>query len=181
MVRTIALRAKQQSVEDAFRLSTAVCPMYLTECTVACICASQYRPRYASSSPPAKVLNLLFAPITHRSPAISPSRMSEAATDSPALAGRCGECCTRTVQHSGVARGTVEVIAGLETYVARPRDDPENLNANASKIILFFADVFGPMYNNAKLAMDYWAEEGAWRVLARTYAARGRRELPLAS
>ncbi|KAI0696879.1 alpha/beta-hydrolase [Cerioporus squamosus] len=57
------------------------------------------------------------------------------------LAGPCGDCCARTVQHSGVARGTVEQYAGAE-------------------VILFFADVFGALYINSKLAMDYWAAHG---------------------
>lgn len=80
---------------------------------------------------------------------------------STSLAGPCSSCCTRlpTVQHSGRARGTVETIAGLATYIARPSTPVDQL-----KVILFFADVFGPLYPNSKLAMDYWAEHGAYRV-----------------
>ncbi|KAH9884650.1 Alpha/Beta hydrolase protein [Cubamyces lactineus] len=82
------------------------------------------------------------------------------------LTGPLGKCCTRTVPHSGVARGTVEDIAGLATYVARPRPGPEGAGGEggeegkATKVILYFADVFGPLYINSKLAMDYWAAHG---------------------
>ena len=88
------------------------------------------------------------------------------------LAGPCGDCCTRTVQHSGTPRGTTELIAGLTTYIARPNSQlnsshheakPEaEAEARPAKVILFFADVFGPLYVNSKLAMDYWAENGAY-------------------
>ncbi|KAI0640321.1 Alpha/Beta hydrolase protein [Trametes polyzona] len=71
------------------------------------------------------------------------------------LAGPPGDCCRQTVQHVGEPKGTVETIAGVETYTARP---PGGTIGN--KIILFFADVFGPLYVNSKLLMDYWAENG---------------------
>ncbi|KAI0328449.1 hypothetical protein GY45DRAFT_1254953 [Cubamyces sp. BRFM 1775] len=76
------------------------------------------------------------------------------------LTGPLGKCCTRT--HSGVARGTVELIAGLATYVARPRPAPEGEEGRGkeTRAILYLADVFGPLYINAKLAMDYWAAHG---------------------
>ncbi|RPD54501.1 alpha/beta-hydrolase [Lentinus tigrinus ALCF2SS1-6] len=76
------------------------------------------------------------------------------------LAGPCGDCCSRTVQHSGVARGTIEVIANLQTYVARPHPNLEDTQLRKLKVILFFADVFGALYINSKLAMDYWADNG---------------------
>ncbi|RDX44281.1 alpha/beta-hydrolase [Lentinus brumalis] len=79
-------------------------------------------------------------------------------TPAAPLAGPCGDCCARTVQHSGVARGTVEVIANLDTYVSRPHPDIDSTHPR--KVILFFADVFGALYINSKLAMDYWADHG---------------------
>ena len=51
-------------------------------------------------------------------------------------------------------RGTIEVVAGVETYVARPAD------GGNSKIVLFFGDVYGPLYINSQLIMDYWADNG---------------------
>ncbi|KAI0714662.1 alpha/beta-hydrolase [Earliella scabrosa] len=73
---------------------------------------------------------------------------------SDTLAGPPGECCRQTVQHVGQPRGVVENVAGVETYVARPT------SGSNSKIILFFGDVYGPMYVNSQLIMDYWAENG---------------------
>ncbi|KAI0701266.1 alpha/beta-hydrolase [Cerioporus squamosus] len=73
---------------------------------------------------------------------------------SATLAGPPGDCCRKTVQHDGEARGNVETIAGVETYVARPAD------GSTKKIILFFADVYGPIYINAELIIDYWADNG---------------------
>ncbi|KAJ8495072.1 hypothetical protein ONZ51_g1914 [Trametes cubensis] len=74
--------------------------------------------------------------------------------DDVPLTGPLGKCCTRTVPHSGVARGTVEVIAGLATRRRGGRGE------RGGKVILYFADVFGPLYINSKLAMDYWAAHG---------------------
>ena len=71
------------------------------------------------------------------------------------LAGPPGECCTKTVQHVGDPRGTIERIAGVETYIASPPS-----GTTEDKIILFFADIFGPLYVNSQLLMDYWADNG---------------------
>ncbi|KAI0779043.1 alpha/beta-hydrolase [Trametes elegans] len=73
---------------------------------------------------------------------------------SATLAGPPGDCCFRTVQHIGEPRGAVEKIAGVDTYVARPR------SGDSRKVILFFADVYGALYVNSKLVMDYWADNG---------------------
>ncbi|KAL1950924.1 hypothetical protein VTO73DRAFT_73 [Trametes versicolor] len=72
---------------------------------------------------------------------------------SPTLAGPPGECCRQTVHHVGTPRGTLESIADVQTYVARPASDTD-------KIILFFSDVFGALYTNSQLVMDYWADNG---------------------
>ena len=81
------------------------------------------------------------------------------------LAGPPGECCRQTVLHAGEARGTIETVAGVETYVARPAD------GSNGKIALFFGDIYGPMYINSKLIMDFWADNGAFSG-ARTYRGR---------
>ncbi|KAI0652751.1 alpha/beta-hydrolase [Trametes meyenii] len=70
------------------------------------------------------------------------------------LAGPLGACCFQTVQHVGDPRGTVEKIAGVDTYVARPS------GGGADKVVLFHADIFGPLYVNSKLIMDFWADNG---------------------
>ncbi|KAI0652750.1 hypothetical protein C8Q79DRAFT_923105 [Trametes meyenii] len=70
------------------------------------------------------------------------------------LAGPPGECCRQTVHHDGTPTGTLEVIGGATTYVARPK------TRDVTKIILFFSDVYGALYTNSQLVMDYWAENG---------------------
>ncbi|KZT63926.1 alpha/beta-hydrolase [Daedalea quercina L-15889] len=74
-----------------------------------------------------------------------------------------GDCCIKTVEHSGTARGTVEKIAGVDTYVSRPEELGEK-----RRVILFFADVYGPFFLNSQLIMDYWASNG-YLVLALDY------------
>jgi len=75
-------------------------------------------------------------------------------SDKP-LALAPGEDCFRAVQHSGDPQGTIETIAGVETYIATPRQ-----SQNPKGIIIFYADVYGPMYINNKLIQDYFAEQG---------------------
>jgi len=72
------------------------------------------------------------------------------------LAAAPGACCVKTVQHTGDPSGTIEKIADVETYIARPpKDEPQN-----ERIILFFSDVFSPLYINNKLIQDYFASRG---------------------
>lgn len=78
---------------------------------------------------------------------------------SPTLAGPPGECCRQTVHHVGTPRGTLEPIADVQTYIARPASA-----SDTDKIILFFSDVFGALYTNSQLIMDYWADNGAFWV-----------------
>ncbi|KAI0674008.1 alpha/beta-hydrolase [Trametes maxima] len=70
------------------------------------------------------------------------------------LAGPPGECCRQTVHHDGTPTGTLEIIGGVNTYVARPKAGV------VTKIIIFFSDVYGALYTNSQLVMDYWAENG---------------------
>ncbi|TDL17437.1 alpha/beta-hydrolase [Rickenella mellea] len=76
---------------------------------------------------------------------------------SKVLAEAPGEHCVAGVKHSGEAKGDVEVIAGVETYVSKP---PTGDGTKFKKIILFFADVYGPLYINNKLIQDYFASHG---------------------
>lgn len=78
-----------------------------------------------------------------------------------------GDCCIKTVEHSGTARGTTEKIAGVDTYISRPAE-----LGDKRKVILFFADVYGPFFLNSQLIMDYWASNGEQDCL-RMGARRG--------
>ena len=77
-------------------------------------------------------------------------------SDSKVLASPPGECCTKTVQHSGTAVGVFEDLNGVNTYVSYPPTRQERYR----RVIFFFADVFGPMYINNQLIMDYFASKG---------------------
>ncbi|KZT02071.1 alpha/beta-hydrolase [Laetiporus sulphureus 93-53] len=74
-----------------------------------------------------------------------------------------GQCCIKTVEHTGTARGTIEKVADVNTYIAHPANLDES-----RRIILFFADVYGPFFLNSQLIMDYWASQG-YLVLALDY------------
>ncbi|KIM47318.1 hypothetical protein M413DRAFT_272676 [Hebeloma cylindrosporum] len=85
-------------------------------------------------------------------------------TESPILAGAPGACCVQGVKHTGVPIGRVETIAGVETYIS----DPPANTTGPTKIILYFADIFGPLFNNAKLLQDFFASHG-FHVLGPDY------------
>ncbi|KJA22044.1 hypothetical protein HYPSUDRAFT_41442 [Hypholoma sublateritium FD-334 SS-4] len=79
-----------------------------------------------------------------------------ASTDSPLLAGPLGDCCIKGLKHEGEPVGRIETIAGFETYIS----DPPVGTTGRKKVIIYFADVFGPFYINAKLLQDYFASHG---------------------
>lgn len=76
------------------------------------------------------------------------------------LADAPGECCVKTVQHTGTARGEVVVIADVPTYVVSPPGTNYNASTPFKKILLFYSDVYGPLYINSQLVMDYFAAQG---------------------
>jgi hypothetical protein len=59
--------------------------------------------------------------------------------------------CFKTVAHSGTPVGRTETIAGVATYVS---------GTAQHKILLYFADVFGPFYRNSQLLQDWFAANG---------------------
>ncbi|KAF9014599.1 alpha/beta-hydrolase [Hymenopellis radicata] len=72
------------------------------------------------------------------------------------LARPLGDCCFKTVPHEGEPKGTVEDIGGAPTYVS----EPPNMTSTPKRVVLFLADVYGPMYINNKLVQDYFASQG---------------------
>jgi len=76
-------------------------------------------------------------------------------TSSPTLAGPPGDCCFTGVKHSGTPAGKSVTIAGVPTYVSETRAE-----GRPKKIVLFFADVYGPFFLNNQLLQDYFAENG---------------------
>ncbi|KAJ8518990.1 hypothetical protein ONZ45_g3976 [Pleurotus djamor] len=75
---------------------------------------------------------------------------------SAVIAGPLGDHCFTAVQHVGTPVGQIVTIAGVETYVSAPLKG----NGTYDKIILFYADVFSPLYINNKLIQDYFASNG---------------------
>lgn len=71
------------------------------------------------------------------------------------LAEAPGEQCCQGMKHSGAAKGKIEKIGGVDTYVATPAQ------GIGKAVILYFADVWGPFYDNSKLLQDHFAEQGA--------------------
>ena len=83
---------------------------------------------------------------------------------SSVLTGPLGDCCVRGGKHArGIPVGRVETIAGVETYISYP---PTN-TTGPMKVILFFADIYGPFDENAKQLQDYFASQGKLRSSTR--------------
>ncbi|PBK70277.1 alpha/beta-hydrolase [Armillaria solidipes] len=76
---------------------------------------------------------------------------------SPILAGPLGECCFTAVKHEGTPAGRVDTISGVPTYVSEP---PPAKTVGKPKVVLYLADVYGPMYINNQLLQDYFASQG---------------------
>lgn len=79
--------------------------------------------------------------------------------ESPVIAGPPGECCLKGVKHFGEISGKTITIAGVETYISEPPAKAKSCN-HEKKIILYLADVYGPLYINAQLLQDYYASHG---------------------
>lgn len=70
------------------------------------------------------------------------------------LAQPSGMCCLKGNVHEGTSRGSFVMVAGVETYVVKPRVDITN-----GHILLYFPDVWG-MFPNGLLVMDAFADAG---------------------
>ncbi|TID14090.1 Protein AIM2 [Venturia nashicola] len=68
------------------------------------------------------------------------------------LAKPSGACCLAGNIHKGTPKGKHTTIAGLQTYMATPK----NPNGN---VIIYYPDVYG-LFNNALLLMDGFANAG---------------------
>ena len=89
--------------------------------------------------------------------------MSATLLQSPVLAGPPGDCCFKGVKHFGKPSGEVITIAGIPTYISHP--PPATDGSQDKKIILYLADVYGPLYINAKLLQDFYASHGLFNCL----------------
>ena len=92
-------------------------------------------------------------------------------TMSATLAGPPTSCCWTGIKHTGTPEGRIESLGGLDTYIAEPPAAAAGLH---KKVLLFLANIWGPLFINNKLLQDYFASSGAsrlsslgnvWRVL----------------
>ncbi|KAG2140182.1 dienelactone hydrolase [Suillus clintonianus] len=75
---------------------------------------------------------------------------------SPTLASApSGSCCLSVVKHTGTPVGHIEDLGGISTYIS----DPPSPTAT-QKVILFLADIWGPLFLNNQLIQDYFASFG---------------------
>ncbi|KAI5240458.1 dienelactone hydrolase family protein-like protein [Aureobasidium subglaciale] len=63
-------------------------------------------------------------------------------------------CCLTGKVQEGTPKGHVETIAGLQTYVAEPKD------GSKWKTVIFLVDIFGWEFKNTRLLADQYAEKG---------------------
>ncbi|CAG9977249.1 unnamed protein product [Clonostachys byssicola] len=61
-----------------------------------------------------------------------------------------GPCCFSGFKHEGTPTGTLQVINGVKTYIAKPSGNQEPQNA-----VLLLSDVFGVVQNSMLLADDF--------------------------
>ncbi|KAN0087421.1 Dienelactone hydrolase family domain containing protein [Tylopilus felleus] len=77
---------------------------------------------------------------------------------STTLTGPPGTCCWTAIKHTGDSVGRVESLGGLDTYISEP---PANaVSGPDRKVLLFFADAYGPLFINGKLLQDHFAAQG---------------------
>ncbi|KAF7329165.1 hypothetical protein MKEN_00177100 [Mycena kentingensis (nom. inval.)] len=67
--------------------------------------------------------------------------------------------CIKNVQHKGEPVGKEIEIAGVPTYLSEPPASAV-VDGAPKNVILFYADVYGPLYINSKLVQDYFAAQG---------------------
>ncbi|KAF8870590.1 dienelactone hydrolase [Gymnopilus junonius] len=98
---------------------------------------------------------------------------------SPVLAGPLTDHCFEVVRHVGTAVGKSIKIADIDTYLSEP---PAG-TTGPKKVILYFSDVFGPFFDNAKLLQDYFASHGFYvlgsttsLVIPAAWSAKSRRQ-----
>lgn len=75
---------------------------------------------------------------------------------SPILASAPAACCFTGVKHTGTPIGRIDDLGGMQTYISEPPS-----SVATQKVILFLADIWGPLFVNNQLLQDYFASCGA--------------------
>ncbi|TFK63056.1 alpha/beta-hydrolase [Pluteus cervinus] len=86
---------------------------------------------------------------------------------SAVLAGPPGDHCITGFKHTGTPVGKAIEVAGVPTYLSEPPTGSTTEGA-PKKVVLYFADVHGPLYVNCQLLQDYFASHG-YHVLGIDY------------
>ncbi|KAJ3735427.1 dienelactone hydrolase family-domain-containing protein [Lentinula guzmanii] len=79
-------------------------------------------------------------------------------TTNRVLAGPSGECCFTGFRHEGTPVGNTITIAEVPTYFVE--GSAKNGSDAKRRILIFFADVYGPFYQNNMLVQDFLAQNG---------------------
>ncbi|KAJ3987147.1 Alpha/Beta hydrolase protein [Lentinula detonsa] len=79
-------------------------------------------------------------------------------TTNRVLAGPSGECCFTGFRHEGTPVGNTITIAEVPTYFVE--SSAKNGSDAKRRILIFFADVYGPFYQNNMLVQDFLAQNG---------------------
>ena len=90
---------------------------------------------------------------------------------STTLAGPPSACCWTGFKHTGSPEGRIEPLGGLDTYIAEP---PAGTTSGPHrKVLLFLADIRGPLFINSKLLQDYFASCGTFSSIVVTGTSGG--------
>ncbi|KIK53712.1 hypothetical protein GYMLUDRAFT_178543 [Collybiopsis luxurians FD-317 M1] len=79
------------------------------------------------------------------------------------LAGSPGDCCFAAFKHEGTPVGSKISIADIPTYFVEPRKSNDNgcrQYPEAERVLIFFADIWGPFYQSNMLLQDFFAQNG---------------------
>ena len=68
----------------------------------------------------------------------------------------CPDCLTGSVK-TGSPTGAVEVLHGLNAYIAKPEGTPKG-------VVVFIPDLFGWELSNSRLLADTYAKKGGFLV-----------------
>ncbi|PVH69075.1 esterase/lipase [Cadophora sp. DSE1049] len=63
-------------------------------------------------------------------------------------------CCLQGFRHEGESKGTIEILADFEVYIAHPAEKSE------LRGLLFFSDVLGHSFINSQILADQFAAQG---------------------
>lgn len=85
---------------------------------------------------------------------------------SSVLAGAPGDCCFKGFKHTGEPVGKTITIAEVPTYLSEPPTGVPQQADGKKRVILYFADIYGPFYINGQLLQDHFASHGMFTLVS---------------